>query len=104
MAKEATVNQVIQEGRGFMDQLERGMTERDGPCSLTQKLCIVMPNINVTHMKTFPDVNFGMCVPAQSLKIIFSRFGLCIRPNLDHFKVDVVLHYPLVKKHCSHLC
>lgn len=50
MAKEVTVNQVIQEGRGFMDQLERGMKERDGPCSLTQKLCIVMPNIDVTHM------------------------------------------------------
>lgn len=92
MAKEATVNQVIQEGRGFVDQLERGMKERDDPCSFIRKLCIVMPNINVTHMKTFPDVNFGIRVPAQSLKIIFSMFGLCIRPNLDHFKSDVVLH------------
>lgn len=51
MAKETTVNQVIQEGRGFMDQLERGMKDRDGACSLTLKLCILIHNINVTHMK-----------------------------------------------------
>lgn len=50
MAKEATVSEVIQEGRGFMDQLERGMKEKGNcPCSLTRKWRFLI--LNIIHIK-----------------------------------------------------
>lgn len=51
-AKEATASQVIQEGRGLMDQLERGMKERgDCPHSLTLKWCFILHNKQKNYFK-----------------------------------------------------
>lgn len=85
MAKEATVSEVIQEGRGFMDQLERGMKEKGNcPYSLTRKWCFLICNINIIHIKHV------LLKCAEILVYIYSFSLLLTLTEIFHFSVSCV--------------
>lgn len=94
-AKEATVSQVIQEGRGLMDQLERGMKETGHcPCSLTLKLYIIIHNKPNNYVKRIHPSFVKHILPkcAKIVPHIYLRGSLLLAPTeIFHFPVKLCL-------------